>query len=242
MPVPLQFASFHYSHEVFIRPDGDEEVMILIHTLNLSHAGSKRHTLGPRLSRRAKPREGVMLTRHHRANDLHDAGYRPRRIKSRKERNGYVFKTKASHLDGGYRLWSVMEMNGLRHAILSKTQHMKMTATIQSIPTWSSPGTRTAPSVAGHQDGGEKYATDGPKSLRARNSITIGTWNVRSLRVAGVVEELTHEMKRYRREILGLQRRERMQTRTGRGYVTSTATLRSTKEAWVSKNSPISTT
>ena len=52
-------------------------------------------------------------------------------------------------------------------------------------------------SVAGHQDGSEKYATDGPKSLRARNNITIGTWNVRSLRAAGKVEELTHEMKRY---------------------------------------------
>ena len=81
---------------------------------------------------------------------------------------------------------------------------MKMTTTTQSIPARSSPATRTAPSVAGHQDGGEKYATDGPKSLRARNNITMGTWNVRSLRAAGKVEELTHEMKRYRWNILGL--------------------------------------
>ena len=79
-----------------------------------------------------------------------------------------------------------------------------MTTTTQSILARSSPGTRTAPSVAGHQDGGEKYATDGPKSLRARNNITIGTWNVRSLRAAGKVEELTHEMKRYQWNILGL--------------------------------------
>ena len=79
-----------------------------------------------------------------------------------------------------------------------------MTTTTQSIPARSSPGTRTAPSVAGHQDGGEKYATDGPKSLRARNNIIIGTWNVRSLRAAGKVEELTHEMKRYQWNILGL--------------------------------------
>ena len=53
-------------------------------------------------------------------------------------------------------------------------------------------------------DEGEKYVTDGPKSLRARNNITIGTWNVRSLRAAGKVEELTHEMKRYQWNIFGL--------------------------------------
>ena len=117
---------------------------------------------------------------------------------------GYMFKTKASHLDGGHQLWTGMERDGLRHATSPKTHHMKMTTTSQSIPARSSPGTRTAPSVADHQDGGEKYATDETISLRARNNITIGTWNVRSLRAAGKVEELTHEMKRYRWNILGL--------------------------------------
>ena len=136
-----------------------------------------------------------MLTWHHWAKNLHDAGYRPRRMKFPQELNGYVFKTKASHPDGGHRLWSGVERNGLRHSTLLKTHRMKMTTTTQSIPARSSPRTRTAPSVAGHQDGGEKYATDGPKSLRARNNITVGTWNVRSLRAAGKVEELTHEMK-----------------------------------------------
>ena len=53
-----------------------------------------------------------------------------------------------------------MERDGLHHVTLPKTHHMKMTTTTQSIPTRSSPGTRTTPSVAGHQDGGEKYATD----------------------------------------------------------------------------------
>ena len=137
-----------------------------------------------------KPREGVMLT-HHWANDLHDAGYRPRQMKFPQKLNGYVFKTKASHLDGGHQLWSVMERDRLRHVTLSKTHHMKMTTTTQSIPARSSPGTRTAPSVAGHQDGGEKYATDGPKSFRATNNITLGTWNLKSLRAAEKVEELT---------------------------------------------------
>ena len=145
-----------------------------------------------------------MLTRHHWSNGLHDAGYLPRRMKFLQELNGYVFKTKASHLDGGHWLWSGMERDGLRLATLPKTHHLKMTTTSQSIPARSSPGARTTASVAGHQDGGEKYATDGPKSLCGRNNITIGTWNVRSLRAAGKVEELKHAMKRCQWDILGL--------------------------------------
>ena len=134
--------------------------------------------------------------------NLHDAGYQPRRMKFPQDLNGYMFKTKGNHLDGGHRLWSGIERE-LRHATLPKTHHMKMATTTPSIPARWSPGARTALSVAGHQDGGEKHATDGPKSLRARNNITIGTWNVTSLRAAGKVEELTHEMKRYRWNILG---------------------------------------
>ena len=101
-------------------------------------------------------------------------------------------------------MWSGTERDGLRHATLPKTHHMKMTTTTQSIPAQSSPGTRSTPSVAGHQDGGEKCSTNKQKSLRARNNITIGTWNVRSLRAAGKVGELTLEMKRYRWNTLGL--------------------------------------
>ena len=41
-------------------------------------------------------------------------------------------------------------------------------------------------------------------AICARNNITIGTWNVRSLRAAGKVEELTHKMKRYQWSIPGL--------------------------------------
>ena len=145
-----------------------------------------------------------MLTRHHWANDLHDAGYRPRRLKFPQKLNGYMFKTKASHLDGEHRLWCGMRRDRPCHTTLPKTHHMKMTTTFQSIPARSSAGTRTAPSVAGRQDGVEKYATDGPKSLRARNKITIGTWNVEPLTAAGKVEKLPHEMKRYRWNILGL--------------------------------------
>ena len=59
----------------------------------------------------------------------------------------------------------------------------EMTTISQPIPDRSSPGSkRTAPSVA-HQDGGKKYATAVTTSkIRARNNITIGTWNVRTLR------------------------------------------------------------
>jgi len=81
---------------------------------------------------------------------------------------------------------------------------MTKTARI-SIPDRSSPGLpRTAPSVA-HQDRCRKYATDVKRSkIRARNNTIIGTWNVRTLRAAGKVEELTHEMSRYHWHILGL--------------------------------------
>ena len=40
--------------------------------------------------------------------------------------------------------------------------------------------------------------------VRTRDNITIGTWNVRTLRPAGKLEELTHEMGRYQWHILGL--------------------------------------
>ena len=65
-------------------------------------------------------------------------------MKFPKELNGYVFKTKMSHLDGGHRLWSGMERDRLCHVTLPKTHYMKMAITTQSIPAWSSPGTSTA--------------------------------------------------------------------------------------------------
>ena len=55
---------------------------------------------------------------------------------------------------------------------------------------------------AGHQGGNDKCAT-GAK-LRGRQDITIATWNVRTLSVAGEVEELLHEIDRYKWNILGL--------------------------------------
>ena len=70
-----------------------------------------------------------------------------------------------------------------------------------SIPERSRPGTTTAFPV-GHQGVNDKCAT-GAK-LRGREDITIATWNVSTLRTAGKVEELLHEMDRYKWSILGL--------------------------------------
>ena len=64
--------------------------------------------------------------------------------------------------------------------------------------------TRTTPSTT-HQDGGVKYVTGAPSKIRERDNITIGTWNTRTLRTAGKLQELlTHEMDRYRWKILEL--------------------------------------
>ena len=86
---------------------------------------------------------------------------------------------------------------------LPKTHHA-MTTHNHIIPDRSPPGsTRTAPSAA-HQDGGVKCATGASSKIRGRDNITIGTWNTRTLRAAGKLQELTHEMDRYRWHILGL--------------------------------------
>ena len=98
-----------------------------------------------------------------------------------------------------------LERDGLRQANLPKTRYMKMTAIYQSMPDRSSPGLpRTAPAAA-HQGGGGKFVTDETTNkIRARNNISIGTWNVRTLREPGKLEILAHEMDRYHWHILGL--------------------------------------
>ena len=42
------------------------------------------------------------------------------------------------------------------------------------------------------------------KELLGRDNITIGTWNTRTLRAAGKLQDLTHKMDRNRWNILGL--------------------------------------
>ena len=73
-----------------------------------------------------------------------------------------------------------------------------------AIPDRSSPGLITTASSAAHQDEGARYATGTSSKIRGRDNITISTWNKRTMRAAGKPQELTHEMDRYRWNILGL--------------------------------------
>ena len=56
----------------------------------------------------------------------------------------------------------------------------------------------TSPTVR-HRDVGDKYATGVQKikKIRGREIIAVGTWNVRTLRPAGKLEQLTYAMSRY---------------------------------------------
>ena len=82
--------------------------------------------------------------------------------------------------------------------------HHATTKSNHTIPDRLPPGsTRTAPSAV-HQDGGVKYATGESSKIPGRDIIIIGTWNTRTLRAAGKLQEPTHEMDRYRWNILGL--------------------------------------
>ena len=83
---------------------------------------------------------------------------------------------------------------------LPKTHHA-MTTHNHTIPDRSPPGsTRTAPSAV-HLDGGVKYATGASLKIYGRDNIAMGT---RTLRAEGKLQELTHEMDRYRWNIHGL--------------------------------------
>ena len=84
--------------------------------------------------------------------------------------------------------------------------HNVMKTRNHAIPDRSPPGsTRTAPSAVGlHQDEDVKYATGASSKICGRNDISIGTWNIRTRRVAGKLQEVTYEMDRYRWNSLGL--------------------------------------
>ena len=70
-----------------------------------------------------------------------------------------------------------------------------------AIPDQSPPrSTRTALSAV-HLDGGVKHATGASLKIYGRDNIAMGT---RTLRAEGKLQELTHEMDRYRWNIHGL--------------------------------------
>ena len=57
--------------------------------------------------------------------------------------------------------------------------------------------TRTAPAAV-HPDGGVKHATGASSKILGNHNISIGTWNTRTPRAAGKLQELTHKMDRNR--------------------------------------------
>ena len=63
----------------------------------------------------------------------------------------------------------------------------------------------TTPTVT-HRDVGDKYATGvlKIKKIRGRENISVGTWNVRTLRPAGKHEPLIHAMGRYHWNVMGI--------------------------------------
>ena len=63
--------------------------------------------------------------------------------------------------------------------------------------------TKTAPS-ARLKDRGAEHITGASLKVLGRDNITNGTWNTKTLRAAGKLQELTHKMDRYRRNTLGL--------------------------------------
>ena len=99
-----------------------------------------------------------------------------------------------------------LERDGLRQAELCPRHTMMMNTKNNLIPDRSQPGiTMTAPTVR-HWDVGDKYATGVPKikKIRGRENIAVGKWNVRTLRPAGKLEQLTHAMSRYHWNTVGL--------------------------------------
>ena len=107
---------------------------------------------------------------------------------------GRVLRTQRSRVRPG-------EGWALPSCTLPMTHHARSTHN-HTIPDRSPSGsTRTAPSAV-HRDR-VKYAIGASSKIRGRD-ITIGTWNTRTLRAAGKLQEVTHEMDRYRWNILGL--------------------------------------
>ena len=99
-----------------------------------------------------------------------------------------------------------LERDGLRQAELCPRNTIMMNTNNTLIPDWSQPGITMAAPTVRHRDVGDKYATGEPKikKISGRENISVGTWNLRTLRPAGKLEQLTHAMSRYHWNIVGL--------------------------------------
>ena len=99
-----------------------------------------------------------------------------------------------------------LERDVLHQAELCPGNTIEMNINNTLIPDRWQPGiTMTAPSVR-YWDVGDKYVTGVPKikKIRGRENISVGTWNERTLRPAGKLEQLTHAMSTYHWNIVGL--------------------------------------
>ena len=84
---------------------------------------------------------------------------------------------------------------------LPMTHHVMKTSN-HTIPDRSLSGsTRTAPSAV-QQDEGVKHVIGASSKIRGRDNITVDTWNTMTLNAAEKLLKLTHEMDRYRWNIL----------------------------------------
>ena len=102
-----------------------------------------------------------------------------------------------------------LERDGLRQAGLRPRNTLMMnTITCNTlIPDRSQPGITMTATTVRHQDVGDKYATGVPKikKIRVRENTSVGTWNMRTLRPARKLKQLTHAMSRYHWNIVTLR-------------------------------------
>ena len=69
---------------------------------------------------------------------------------------------------------------------------------LNTIPARTLPGKIRSALFIENQDNNVKMVTEHKKIKIRRKNTYIGTWNVRTLREEGKLEELTHELDRYR--------------------------------------------
>ena len=98
-----------------------------------------------------------------------------------------------------------LERDGFGQVCTLPLTHQVIKTSNHTVPDRTPPGSTTAVPSAVHQNRGVKNATGASSKIRGRDNITIGTWNTRTLTAAGDLQELTHEMDRYRWNILGLR-------------------------------------
>ena len=100
---------------------------------------------------------------------------------------------------------NILERYGGRQPYFPRNPMMKR-QTRKPIPARRTPGqTSSAPAVT-HRNTGEKSNTGGRITyrFRSKDKIAFGTWNVETLWRDGRLDELCHELKHYKWNVIGL--------------------------------------